>query len=640
MNHFKLIDRPLDSIEHESLGFKDYAHVLSDFIRSCETPLTIGIQGDWGIGKTSLLNMVAEDLTPEDGRARQYPVVYLNTWQYAQFNSEEMLGAVILRGLIEEIKTVFHDRRKHIVDGAKKLFSGLVSAADQLAKNRYGVSVRAAADAASNDGIDLGVTNSAALVRDYKSKFEQLVDELIEEDWCKLVVMIDDLDRLRPERALELLEVMKNFLDVPNCVFVLAVDYAVIQRGVRAKFGTETQARHGKSFFDKIIQIPFNMPVSSYHVDRYILSLMGWQYDPHRREYIKAYTGEDADKFFLRIRNTSLKTEDADYFSNMTQLTVGNNPRSIKRAVNYANLLRMVVKRTRSGSGHTWKLDDAKITYALACMQLAWPELFNYFAEKPVPSTIDKLEDWAYLESLPHARALFDRVGEVQSLKSNITGFFDELVYLIDRNQDGQISTKEFEPIWTIMDEANLTSVPLQDDNEVWEEFSERALQLNQDSSRPWPAEQIGATVRLFRRGDSKWSNRVFFKILPAGKRFYNLTWDDLQIGSLATTKSEPIQLYLKGDPQQLASAVSGHTRRYIEDVTGIGHYGTGNTKVDIRRLLSCSSEQQVTVMNDLLTSLLALPYSSGDTTQIVTNTDNAYVPPKQGLAESSTVAG
>lgn len=55
-------DIPIMSKGDESLGLIDYAHSLSEFIQNCETPITIAIQGDWGSGKTSLMNLIKEDL--------------------------------------------------------------------------------------------------------------------------------------------------------------------------------------------------------------------------------------------------------------------------------------------------------------------------------------------------------------------------------------------------------------------------------------------------------------------------------------------------------------------------------------------------------------------------------------------------
>src|SRR5690606_33625849 len=72
----------------------------------------------------------------------------------------------------------------------------------------------------------------------------------------RFIVFIDDVDRLVPERAVDLLEAMKVFLDLEFCVFVLACDYQVVSRGLRSKFGADSSDLKGRHFFDKIIQLP------------------------------------------------------------------------------------------------------------------------------------------------------------------------------------------------------------------------------------------------------------------------------------------------------------------------------------------------------------------------------------------------
>lgn len=78
----------------------------------------------------------------------------------------------------------------------------------------------------------------------------------------RVVVFVDDLDRLVPGKAIELLEVLKLFLDCENCVFILAIDYDVVVRGAAEKYGFDLhdnseeglkEQEKGKAFFDKII---------------------------------------------------------------------------------------------------------------------------------------------------------------------------------------------------------------------------------------------------------------------------------------------------------------------------------------------------------------------------------------------------
>ena len=84
------------------------------------------------------------------------------------------------------------------------------------------------------------------------------------------------MDRIEPKDAVKILELLKNIFSLPYCVFILAIDYQVVIKGLKDKFGdlTENNEREFRSFFDKIIQLPFVMPVSSYSTGEYVLSLL------------------------------------------------------------------------------------------------------------------------------------------------------------------------------------------------------------------------------------------------------------------------------------------------------------------------------------------------------------------------------
>ena len=74
----------------DEFDIKHYINGLANFIKSCETPLTIAIQGEWGSGKTSIMNMVREQL--DHTKNFKYKSIWFNTWQYAQFDSASRLN--------------------------------------------------------------------------------------------------------------------------------------------------------------------------------------------------------------------------------------------------------------------------------------------------------------------------------------------------------------------------------------------------------------------------------------------------------------------------------------------------------------------------------------------------------------------
>ena len=589
MNGRQLIDAPLTEISEESLGIRMYADILATFIRSCETPITIGIQGDWGIGKTSLLNMVRKLINPQ-GRKFTCHSIYFNTWQYSQFKQEELLGISVLKGIMHEIELLGLDASKkdeRAKNAVLKFSKLLLALGNQVLKEKTGINVKEAqAEVSAGHESVLAHDDIISLMRQLKEEFRNVVATTLGEV-DRLVILIDDLDRIKPIRALELLDAIKNFLDVEKCVFVIAVDYSVVQAGMEEKLGRSARELQGKSYFDKIIQVPFNMPVSSYQIDRYLMSLLGWDYDDKLGKYV--IQRKEGEYPFLRVRSGELDNEKADFFTNITSLTVGNNPRSIKRAVNYSNLLKMIVQRRRAGKREEWSIEDGMHLYPLACLQLEWPEVFNHFMENPSPETIAMYQNFDYLDRIPGVDALWARSADQRHVKSRITGFFDEYIALIDKDENENIEASEFQPIWKMMSDANLTSVELKDSTEDWKRLLDR-IRLNMGTQG---ADENGLAVltALFRGGRSKWHNNLKFKLYEAGKKFFNVLWDGRQVGTISTMKCEPIQIYFKVSPDTVHTGLSEELRKYVQDYRGKGHRGVGDTKIEFALLAQTGRE-------------------------------------------------
>ena len=147
---------------------------------------------------------------------------------------------------------------------------------------------------------------------------------------------VDDLDRCLPEKAIEVLEAIKLFLDVENCVFILGLDQEVIARGIEMKYKElgakqdgDNQHRftvEGIRYLEKIIQLPFQIPpVIQEDMGIFVEELSSeW---PH----------EECPKIFAE--------------------GLGDNPRQIKRTVNTFLMLSKLAKKTREEIERTGQTD-------------------------------------------------------------------------------------------------------------------------------------------------------------------------------------------------------------------------------------------------------------------------------------------
>ena len=225
----------------DGLGFESYVDILFDAINNfdAENPLTIGIHGIWGSGKTSLMRMLDERFEKDN----KVKTIWFNAWAHGR---EEPIGLALLQQVLIEFQKDEKTKGK-IVDFGKSLSKLLAYAA--LSKTT-GIRLRETKEIFKKN---IEVKSSL------RGNFE---DAIKESEFKRLVMFIDDLDRCLPEKTIDILEVIKLFLDVPKCVFVIGVAREVIEQGIEAIYKIQDKEIpvKGKDYIEKIIQVPFTLP--------------------------------------------------------------------------------------------------------------------------------------------------------------------------------------------------------------------------------------------------------------------------------------------------------------------------------------------------------------------------------------------
>ena len=389
-----VIDRPARANE-DQLNMAAYSGALTEFIAAAQSPLTIALQGEWGSGKTSLMNALRKGLV--DDKDAPYLGIWINTWQYALMSDPEETIRNILCGVIGQIS----DTAKTTAAERISLFQKVVRVgggfASDVFKKYSGIDVeKGIKEFCASDGAAL-----KSGVEDLKEELAGLVDKAIASSGGKrgCLFFIDDLDRIDPPVAVQILELLKNIFDLEKCIFVLAIDYGVVVKGLKPKFGEMTVAneREFRSFFDKIIQLPFQMPVGSYQIDDFLIgSLCDIGY---------LGSGERGNKELCNSLTT------------YALASVGTNPRSLKRLINTLSLIRLLILRTQTKEDD----DDFKawkdVTFALVCLQIQYPQVYSALERFP---EFDKWDDrFAQAMQLPP-------ISEEESRKLAAVEEFDE----------------------------------------------------------------------------------------------------------------------------------------------------------------------------------------------------------------------
>src|SRR5258706_2487213 len=397
-----LNDKAVESLKEDALDFAPYVQALADIIMTGSTPLTIGVFGTWGSGKTSLMRMVKEQVEAKGAVAG-----WFDAWKY---DREETLWRAFLLSVlfaledaakknkqpteeIEKLKTLLYqpmdiektggvtiDLAKlggKAVQGAVQIGLSFIPGGAALGKiveelQKAGTEnlTDGALDAIQRERTKIHI-EQIRFLEQFQDRFRKIVAEsVIRNKDGRLVVFVDDLDRCLPEKAIEVLEAIKLFVDAPGCIFVLGLDQEVIARGIELKYhekGTkEGEGRlpiDGAKYLEKIIQLPFQIPPVEH---------------------------EDMGDFVQKLSSNWPHPECPKVFAE----GLGDNPRQIKRTVNvFLMLWSLAEKRKAKLKGEIKPIRLAKIV----AIQAVYPELYNFLKE--TPRYLKDLENYYQVEA-------------------------------------------------------------------------------------------------------------------------------------------------------------------------------------------------------------------------------------------------
>ena len=251
-----------------------------------ERPVTIGVHGDWGAGKSSILEMIESGLADQDGVL----CLKFNGWRFQGFEDAKIaLIEGIVTGLLEKrpllskagaaVTDIFRriDWLKIARHGGGLAFTAMtgIPTADQIGAVVDTVKGVFAdpAKLATKENYDKAVDGVQGLLKPAESKnvpeeieaFRKAFTGLLKAAGIdQLIVLIDDLDRCLPDTAIETLEAVRLFVFTDRTAFVVAADEAMIEYSVRKHFpelpDTTGPRDYARNYLEKLIQIPFRIP--------------------------------------------------------------------------------------------------------------------------------------------------------------------------------------------------------------------------------------------------------------------------------------------------------------------------------------------------------------------------------------------
>ena len=394
-------------------------------------PISIGIHGDWGAGKSSILEMI-EDLfnhtDKDDGK--KYCCIRFNGWKHQGFEDSKI---ALMSAIVSELTA-----KENLQETAKEILGKLwkninwMTVAKTAGKTALGIATGTAPIAVLSSVRDMlkntvttqeGIANAIDVIGGYLkeskitedtssntefTEFHKNFKELLEKaNITKLVVLIDDLDRCLPDVAINTLEAVRLFMFTGETAFVVAADESMIRYAVKKHFPDvvdENKYNVGIEFsnkyLEKLIQVPFRIPaLGEVEACNYIMLLMvgsvlseeNTNYKALRSEGIsrikkpwdvRYFTVSDVQKILKDdYAKASNETLIATQIGHLLSHNTDGNPRKIKRFINML-LLRFEIAKNR---GFGTEIDLA----ILAKMMLAEYYFPNFYEQLPAHLTSD-----------------------------------------------------------------------------------------------------------------------------------------------------------------------------------------------------------------------------------------------------------
>jgi len=437
------------------LGFRVHADFLKSLVTSSELlPVTIGLFGDWGSGKTSVMKMLEQDLLEEDIKSsekvkeKNIVCIYFNGWMFEgyddaksaiissiliQLGEHKRIGPKIRDTVVSLLKSVNWMRiislglknvalpvlLSYLSKGDSMLpvlistmgLNPIIDTSNGTDKNKQSELIKEGVDWENLIKSDKSIPGPLD-IKSFRNKFAEMLKK---SDIDSLVVLIDDLDRCSPERIVDNLEAIKLFLSVEKTAFIIGADPRIVSNAIEIKYKISKDTKGEefdklvKDYLEKLIQIPYSLPrLSPSEIESYMILLFSYNelekndfdivykaFQDQKKNEIRSVFGCSSVLEALNKKDIPESLQkDFRFCSNVAPLiTEGlkGNPRQVKRFLN-AFILRRKLAIIAN-------LDDVKDDVLVKLMVLEYVkldhfnDLFNWQVKgNGFPKEIVKLE--------------------------------------------------------------------------------------------------------------------------------------------------------------------------------------------------------------------------------------------------------
>lgn len=239
-----------EPFKNDLLGRKKYADMLSQYIQNTEGGFALSLNASWGNGKTTFVKMWEAEL-----KKKGYSTIYFNAWEtdYAQ---DPFLA--LIDGLVTQLKSF------DLLEDIQPFASAITDVLIKIAKSNDRIKWIGEIGQLAKEGVEKVIEQDtplqeyrgySELINDFKKKLKNLVEHLPNK---KLIIFVDELDRCRPNYAVEMLERIKHFFSIDNIVFVLSVDKYILKKAICGIYNCDIS--DASNYLRRFIDLDFELP--------------------------------------------------------------------------------------------------------------------------------------------------------------------------------------------------------------------------------------------------------------------------------------------------------------------------------------------------------------------------------------------
>ena len=349
------------------LGYQVHADLLKEVVLDSKMlPITIGIFGDWGSGKSSLMLLLKEGIDQwtkeEANKEEKVAQIQFNSWQFENYEDTKL---TLIETVLTEIEKDLKKKQSVIKNGIdflkkikylklgvfflKKIGQQIVP--EELLKllpTKEEWEKELTDDDAKLLIDEVSKGNTTKFIERFREEFEKIVEGA---GYLFVIVYIDDLDRCEPSRIIQCLEAVKLFVNVKRTAFVIGADERIIEHAIEERYKHRIEKKTISSpysdYMEKLIQLPYRIPrLSHSEQETYITLLLCGKMDDEKQfkaihqKFLDFRKKDKHTKYDLKsIRHDNRKPDFGEVESLLPILPImtkflNGNPRQLKRFLN------------------------------------------------------------------------------------------------------------------------------------------------------------------------------------------------------------------------------------------------------------------------------------------------------------------